>query len=92
LANNQSWIMGPSIIEAKGLTSLSNHFETSVSNVQVNQPQANGTYPLILVNFAKEPIQTLSLTVGNPGNLPQWRGVDGKGWLFIDEIEIYGHE
>jgi hypothetical protein len=92
LANNQSWIMGPSILEAQGLTSLSNHFETSISNVQVNEPQTNGTYPLILVNFPREPIQTLSITVGNPGNLPKWRGVDGMGWLFIDEIEIYGHE
>ena len=34
----------------------------------------------------------LKLNIGNPGILPKWRGVAGNGWLFIDEIEVYGHE
>ncbi len=30
----------------------------------------------------------LTVTVYNPGPLPKWRGVNGDGWLFVDEIEV----
>ena len=40
----------------------------------------------------KPVLQTLKIEIGNPGALPKWRGVAGDGWLFIDEIEVYGHE
>ena len=30
----------------------------------------------------------LTVTVYNPGPLPKWRGVNGEGWLFVDEIEV----
>jgi hypothetical protein len=54
--------------------------------------QNNGSYPLVVANFPSEPIQTLQILIGNPGPLPKWRGVAGDGWLFIDEIEVYGHD
>jgi hypothetical protein len=91
LANNQSWIMGPSLLKAKGLTSNAISFETIQENSLVNTKQNNGSYPLVVANFPAEPIHTLELTIGNPGPLPKWRGVAGDGWLFIDEIEVYGH-
>jgi hypothetical protein len=91
LANNQSWIMGPSLLKAKGLTSNAISFETIQENSLVDTKQNNGSYPLVVANFPAEPIQTLELTIGNPGPLPKWRGVAGDGWLFIDEIEVYGH-
>jgi hypothetical protein len=90
LANNQSWIMGPSLLKAKGLTSNAVSFETIQENSLVNTKQNNGSYPLVVANFPAEPIQTLELIIGNPGPLPKWRGVAGDGWLFIDEIEVYG--
>jgi hypothetical protein len=46
----------------------------------------------VVNNFPNDPIQILQITIGNPGPLPKWRGVAGDGWLFIDEIEVYGHE
>lgn len=91
LANNQSWIMGPSFMEAIGKTVDNSTFKTIDYNPVVNQMQANGSYPFVLSNFPKAPIQILQLNIGNPGPLPKWRGVAGDGWLFIDEIEIYGH-
>ena len=67
-------------------------FADSTLNALVNQVQPNGSYPLTLTHFPNSSIQTLEITIGNPGQLPKWRGVDGLGWLFIDEIEVYGHE
>ena len=92
LANNQSWIMGPSDLIAQGSTVNNLAFKTTTYNPLVNQKQTDGSYPLVLKNFPIEGIQTLELTIGNPGPLPKWRGVAGDGWLFIDEIEVYGHE
>jgi hypothetical protein len=92
LANNQSWIMGPSLLKAKGQTINAISFETIQENPLVHTKQNNGSYPLVVANFPIEPIQTLQILIGNPGALPKWRGVAGDGWLFIDEIEVYGHE
>jgi hypothetical protein len=92
LANNQSWIMGPSLLKAKGQTINAISFETIQENPLVHTKQNNGSYPLVVANFPVEPIQTLQILIGNPGALPKWRGVAGDGWLFIDEIEVYGHE
>ena len=91
LANNQSWIMGPSHFEANGKNVLNQVFQIRTDNPLVNLSQMNGAYPLTLKEFPNAPIQTLELTIGNPGPLPKWRGVAGDGWLFIDEIEVYGH-
>jgi hypothetical protein len=91
LANNQSWIMGPSFLKSFGKTTKSSQFETTSDNILVGQKQADGSYPLTLYNFPLEQIQNLQILVGNPGQLPSWRGVNGLGWLFIDEIEVYGH-
>jgi hypothetical protein len=92
LANNQSWIMGPSKLTVSGQTILANAFQISTNNPEVGQAQNNGAYPLVVNNFPNDPIQILQITIGNPGPLPKWRGVAGDGWLFIDEIEVYGHE
>ena len=92
LANNQSWIMGPSYFEANGKNVSNQAFKVRTDNPLVNLAQMNGAYPLTLKEFPNTPIQTLELSIGNPGPLPKWRGVAGDGWLFIDEIEVYGHE
>jgi hypothetical protein len=92
LANNQSWIMGPSYFEANGKNVSNQAFKVRTDNPFVNLAQMNGAYPLTLKEFPNTPIQTLELSIGNPGPLPKWRGVAGDGWLFIDEIEVYGHE
>ncbi|MEY4287210.1 MAG: hypothetical protein RL511_1296 [Bacteroidota bacterium] len=92
LANNQSWIMGPSYIEAKGKNVSNQVFDIRKDNSFVNLAQMNGAYPLTLQEFPNMPIQTFKLIIGNPGPLPKWRGVAGDGWLFIDEIEVYGHD
>jgi hypothetical protein len=91
LANNQSWIMGPSHFEANGKNISNQAFTVRTDNPFVNLSQMNGAYPLTLKEFPNTPIQNLELTIGNPGPLPKWRGVAGNGWLFIDEIEVYGH-
>jgi hypothetical protein len=92
LANNQSWIMGPSELKVIGQTVNGISFASFQENPFVNTQQNNGSYPIVVANFPTEPTQTLQIIVGNPGELPKWRGVAGKGWLFIDEIEVYGHE
>jgi hypothetical protein len=91
LANNQSWIMAPSHFEANGKNISNQAFTVRTDNPFVNLSQMNGAYPLTLKEFPNTPIQNLELTIGNPGPLPKWRGVAGNGWLFIDEIEVYGH-
>jgi hypothetical protein len=92
LANNQSWIMGPSELKVIGQTVNGISFASFQENPFVNTQQNNGSFPLVVANFPTEPTQTLQIIVGNPGELPKWRGVAGKGWLFIDEIEVYGHD
>jgi len=92
LANNQSWIMGPSELHVKGQTINGISFASFQENPFVNTQQNNGAYPLVVRSFPLEPIQTLQILIGNPGPLPKWRGVAGNGWLFIDEIEVYGHD
>jgi hypothetical protein len=91
LANNQSWIMAPSHFEANGKNISNQAFTVRTDNPFVNLSQMNGAYPLTLKEFPNTPIQNLELTIGNPGPLPKWRGVAGDSWLFIDEIEVYGH-
>ncbi|MEY4804713.1 MAG: hypothetical protein RL331_1232 [Bacteroidota bacterium] len=92
LANNQSWIMGPSYLKVSGQYISNQVFNVQTENPFVNLPQDIGAYPLTITEFSNTPIQNLKLTIGNPGPLPKWRGVAGDGWLFIDEIEIYGHD
>jgi hypothetical protein len=84
--------MGPSYIEAKGKNVSNQVFDIRKGNPFVNLAQMNGAYPLTLQEFPNMPIQTFKLIIGNPGPLPKWRGVAGDGWLFIDEIEVYGHD
>ena len=84
--------MAPSKLIVGGRTTSNESFLTTTYHPEVNEPQSNGAYPLVVQNFPKLPIQNMLITIGNPGPLPKWRGVAGEGWLFIDEIEVYGHE
>ncbi|MFM1915495.1 MAG: hypothetical protein RLZZ531_1164 [Bacteroidota bacterium] len=95
LENNSAWIVGPSSFHLR----IGNSEEEVLSstcaqqgkliNPTAGQQVAPGIYPLKLSFGTKLYGRYLYLDVSNPGPLPKWRGVDGNGWLFIDEIEIH---
>jgi hypothetical protein len=93
LENNQAWIVGPSKLQVQAIK-LNNGIylvqqEEQVKNASVGLKLEEGKYPLSL-KFSK-PMYTrfLKIKIANPGKLPSWRGVNGNGWLFIDEVEVY---
>jgi hypothetical protein len=94
LENNSAWIVGPESLNvriAKNLAELeaSNTFQGTMENPDAGKQLPTGTYPLQLTLPRKTAGRFIYIEVINPGALPKWRGVDGNGWLFIDEIEIH---
>jgi hypothetical protein len=94
LENNSAWIVGPKALNVRiaqkledleGLTVV----QETVENLDAGKQMPTGTYPLQLTLSHKTAGRYLYIQVVNPGALPKWRGVDGDGWLFIDEIEIH---
>lgn len=94
LENNSAWIVGPKALNVRIAQNLEDLKGPSVAEGTVENPDTgkqmpSGTYPLQLTLPRKTAGRFLSIQVVNPGALPKWRGVDGDGWLFIDEIEIH---
>ena len=94
LENNSAWIVGPKSLnvriahnlqELEGQTAI----QGTMENPDAGKQMPAGTYPLQLTLPRKTAGRYLYIQVVNPGALPKWRGVDGDGWLFIDEIEIH---
>ncbi len=94
LENNSAWIVGPKALNVRIVQKLEdlegpNAFQATVENPDAGKQMPSGTYPLPLTLPHKTAGRYLYIQVINPGALPKWRGVDGDGWLFIDEIEIH---
>jgi hypothetical protein len=94
LENNSAWIVGPKSLNVRIATNLaeldaSTSFQGSIENPDAGKQLPAGTYPLQLTLPSKTAGRFVYIQVINPGALPKWRGVDGNGWLFIDEIEIH---
>jgi hypothetical protein len=94
LENNSAWIVGPKSLTISISTNLEvldgpNAFHSTIENPDFGKQMPTGTYPLQLTLPQKTIGRYLFIQVVNPGALPKWRGVDGDGWLFIDEIEIH---
>jgi hypothetical protein len=94
LENNSAWIVGPKALNVRIVQKLEdlegpNAFQATVENPDAEKQMPSGTYPLPLTLPHKTAGRYLYIQVINPGALPKWRGVDGDGWLFIDEIEIH---
>ncbi|MEN9987310.1 MAG: hypothetical protein RLZZ585_349 [Bacteroidota bacterium] len=94
LENNSAWIVGPKSLNVHIATNLaeldaSTSFQGSIENPDAGKQLPAGTYPLQLTLPSKTAGRFIYIQVINPGALPKWRGVDGDGWLFIDEIEIH---
>jgi hypothetical protein len=94
LENNSAWIVGPKSLTVRIATNLEaldgpNVYQNTIENPDAGKQMTTGTYPLQLTLPQKTIGRYLSIQVVNPGALPKWRGVDGDGWLFIDEIEIH---
>ena len=94
LENNSAWIVGPKALNVRIVQKLEdlegpNAFQATVENPDAGKQMPSGTYPLPLTLPHKSAGRYLYIQVVNPGALPKWRGVDGDGWLFIDEIEIH---
>jgi hypothetical protein len=94
LENNSAWIVGPKSLNVRIATNLaeldaSTSFQGSIENPDAGKQLPAGIYPLQLTLPNKIAGRFLHIQVINPGALPKWRGVDGNGWLFIDEIEIH---
>jgi len=94
LENNSAWIVGPKALNVRIVQKLEdlegpNAIQATVENPDAGKQMPSGTYPLPLTLPHKTAGRYLYIQVINPGALPKWRGVDGDGWLFIDEIEIH---
>ena len=94
LENNSAWIVGPKALNVRIVQKLEdlegpNAIQATVENRDAGKQMPSGTYPLPLTLPHKTAGRYLYIQVINPGALPKWRGVDGDGWLFIDEIEIH---
>jgi hypothetical protein len=89
LSDQNSWIMTPSMVEVSG--SLNGEVFTPLSviadlNAGKKMDKSIETYEL---NFdTPRELRYLNLVITNIGKLPEWRGVDGRAWLFVDEIIV----
>jgi len=95
LENNSAWIVGPNSLEVHVGNTESEAISSAClqQGIQMN-PNAGkqivaGIYPLTCTFSKPFSGRYIYVNVINPGPLPKWRGVNGDGWLFIDEIEIH---
>ncbi len=104
LENNQAWIVGPSKMTVTLFANAGDGNDYNLSEeLKLNAPksvQLSTTNPKVGLSLPVG-IGTLSVDspkpmvaryirvlVENPGPLPKWRGVNGNGWLFVDEIKV----
>lgn len=90
LSNEQSWIFPPDNIQIEVSTDDKDYKKViNFDNIKAREKSKKQIQTFDLSFSQQEPARYIKIKVKNIGNLPRWRGVvDGKAWLFIDEIII----
>ncbi len=90
LEDNQSWILGPSYMEVS-VSDDGVSFAKVAKGVNFKAWQRLDKGVQVLLAQLPEGThgRYIRVMMKNVGDLPLWRGVAGKAWLFCDEIEIY---
>jgi hypothetical protein len=87
--DSQSWIFLPKDIQVE--TSIDGITWTKIFNIaNENWGKKIEKQNRVFSWMSADDIETryIRLTIVNIGNLPAWRGENGKAWLFVDEIEV----
>lgn len=63
-------------------------YSLTATNEQAGRQMPLGIGELVVKPDKPIVARYLHVTVYNPGPLPKWRGVNGDGWLFVDEVEV----
>ena len=87
--DNQSWILAPESVAFEISLDGKKYFPIA----QVKNEKAGLQIDKQIVPFQYELTQPsqarfLRVIAKNIGNMPKWRGVEGKAWLFVDEIVV----
>ena len=87
--DNQSWILAPESVAFEISLDGKNYLPIGL----VKNEKAGLQIDKQIVPFQYEltqPSQTrfIRVTAKNIENIPKWRGVEGKAWLFVDEIVV----
>lgn len=90
LEDNQSWIMGPMQMEVS-VSDDGVSFAKVAKGVNLNAgKQLDKGTGLLLAHLPDGTHgKYVRVVMRNLGDMPLWRGVAGKAWLFCDEIEVY---
>jgi hypothetical protein len=88
--NSQSWIFLPKAVkveislDGKSWKEVNNFYNENWGNKIEKQ---NKTF--VWLSNTKKDTRYIRVSITNIGDLPSWRGENGKAWLFVDEIEVY---
>lgn len=89
LANSLSWIFPPESITVLGSLDGTSFTEiTTLINTGARNTPDKSIMPFKVVFNKSKKYRYLEIKLKNIGKLPEWRGVDGNAWLFIDELRV----
>lgn len=89
LSDQMSWIFPAESVTVTGSSDGKQYRE--LGRFDYPEARSKATHGIIpyVVKFSKpENCRFLKIQVKNIGKIPEWRGVDGKAWLFVDEIIV----
>ncbi len=89
LCDHMSWIFPPDSIIVMG-SSDGKTFQKIGLKIfsEAKSKSTNGIIPFEIKIDKAIPFRYIKVNLNNIGRLPEWRGVDGNAWLFVDEIMI----
>jgi hypothetical protein len=89
LVNQMSWIFPPESITVSISSDNKNFTEVSnLNNAEAGIKTENKIIPYRIEFQKPQQCRYLKIKIKNIGKLPDWRGVDGSAWLFVDEIIV----
>lgn len=89
LRNQQSWIFEPAALNVSISTDGIQFKEMGgIENPTASEKKYNKIGHMGLGFGEAHACRYVKVKLNNIGKLPAWRGIDGKAWLFVDEIII----
>jgi hypothetical protein len=89
LANSMSWIFPPESITVLSSLDGKNFAEIStLTNADARNKPDKQIVPFKIEFSKPQQCRYLEIKIKNIGKLPDWRGVDGNAWLFVDELIV----
>jgi hypothetical protein len=89
LINQLSWIFPPKLILLSGSDdgiTYTNYY--TITNYSAANKTKSGIFPFKIRLVNPKKCRYLKIEIQNIGQLPDWRGINGNAWLFIDEIIV----